>query len=318
MILSSYQFYPNSISSAAGALPLGPRDEALREPFGRSSVDASRSAMEAQARRLLGAELRFVPHPSFDDPAAYPVILGPGPAVSEGADPHPDPLLTREEEAHLFRKMNFLKHRAARLRDAINPVEAAADLDLIEALQGEAQAVKNQIVRANLRLVLSMVKRVIRPGQDIAELLSDGFLALIRAVEKFDFSRGNKFSTYASWAILHNLSRDSSKNRRRDRLVTGHAAMLEFAHDYRHDTRPREAEQERLREAVRGLLGRLDDRERTIIVGRFGLEGAGEKTLAQLGAELGITKERVRQIEARARDKLLKLAQAEEFEPLAS
>jgi RNA polymerase primary sigma factor len=66
------------------------------------------------------------------------------------------------------------------------------------------------------------------------------------------------------------------------------------------------------------MLGRLDGRERTIIVGRFGLEGAREKTLAQLGTELGITKERVRQIEARARDKLLKLTRGEKFEPVAS
>jgi RNA polymerase primary sigma factor len=82
--------------------------------------------------------------------------------------------------------------------------------------------------------------------------------------------------------------------------------------------RPREAEQERLREAVRGLLGRLNARERTIIVGRLGLEGARQKTLGQLGAELGITKERVRQIEVRARDKLRKLAAGEKFELLAS
>jgi RNA polymerase primary sigma factor len=263
------------------------------------------------------------------------MILGPAPASSSGSvaprvkppaslSSYPtaldaDPLLTREQEAHLFRKMNFLKHRAARLRAAIDPAEAEpSDLDLIEALQGEAEAIKNEVVRANLRLVLSLVKKLIRPNQDFAELVSDGFVALIRAVERFDVSRGYKFSTYASWAILNTFSRDSPRNRRRDRLVTGHDAMLEFAPDYRNDTRPREAEQDRLRGAVRGMLGRLDDRERTIIVGRFGLGGAREKTLAQLGAELGITKERVRQIESRARDKLLELAKGEKFELLAS
>jgi RNA polymerase primary sigma factor len=215
--------------------------------------------------------------------------------------------------------MNFLKHQAVRLRDAINPAEAEpADLDLIEALQGEALAVRNRIVRANLRLVLSLTRGLIRPGQDLAELVSDGFVALLRAVERFDVSRGYKFSTYASWAILNSFSRDSQRNRRRDRLVTGHGASLEFAPDHRNDPRPREEEQERLRDAVRGMLGRLDGRERTIIVGRFGLEGAREKTLAQLGTELGITKERVRQIEARARDKLLKLTRGEKFEPVAS
>jgi RNA polymerase primary sigma factor len=66
------------------------------------------------------------------------------------------------------------------------------------------------------------------------------------------------------------------------------------------------------------MLGRLNDRERTIIVSRYGLEGASEKTLDQLGSELGVTGERVRQIEARARDKLRKLAAGETFELLAS
>jgi len=80
-----------------------------------------------------------------------------------------DPLLTREQEAHLFRKMNFLKHQAARLRSAINPTKAkAADLDRVEALLGAALAVKNQIIRANLRLVVSLVKKRIHPNRDFA------------------------------------------------------------------------------------------------------------------------------------------------------
>ena len=68
----------------------------------------------------------------------------------------------------------------------------------VERLLGEALAIRAQIVRANLRLALSLVKKLIRPDQDFAELVSDGFVALIRAVERFDFSRGYKFSTYAS------------------------------------------------------------------------------------------------------------------------
>jgi RNA polymerase primary sigma factor len=79
----------------------------------------------------------------------------------------------------------------------------------------------------------------------------------------------------------------------------------------------RRTQQERRPEALRGMLDRLDDRERTIIVSRFGLEGTRQKTLAQLGKELGITKERVRQLETRARDKLSKSAEQQMSDPLA-
>src|SRR5581483_3907336 len=119
-----------------------------------------------------------------------------------------DPLLTREQEAHLFRKMNYLKYRASKVREQIDPARArTADLDEVERLQEEALAVKNQIIRANLRLVVSIAKRHVGPSNNFFELVSDGNMSLIRAVEKFDFSRGNKFSTYASWAIMKNFAR---------------------------------------------------------------------------------------------------------------
>ncbi len=127
-------------------------------------------------------------------------------------------------------------------------------------------------------------------------------MSLIRAVEKFDFSRGNKFSTYASWAIMKNFARTiPEENYRRDRFVTGHEEMFEAAADNRTDEHEYESALKRMQEAVKGMLGRLDDRERKIIISRFGLGGASEQTLEQLGRELGITKERVRQIESRAR-----------------
>jgi RNA polymerase primary sigma factor len=334
MTLGSPCLDPDRVSAAIVAVPIGSQDEAPLEPSGMSPVDLSRTLTEVRARRLLETRIEFVPHPSFDDPATYPTILGPTPACSAGRDLtrvktpaglspflgalYGDPLLTREQEAHLFRELNFLKHQAAWLRSALDPVRVrAADLDYVEALQTEALAVKNRIIRANLRLVVSLVKNLSRPGQDFAELVSDGYLAMIRAIEKFDFSRGYKFSTYASWAIMNDLSRASRKNHRRDLFVTGYEEMLEAAPDYRDDACLRETEQERCQEAIRGLLGRLDDRERKIVVGRFGLEGTRPKTLNQLSEELGITMERVRQIETRARDKLRKIAKAEQLDLVA-
>jgi RNA polymerase sigma factor (sigma-70 family) len=311
---------------------LGVSADNLARQFGRTRSSIYRILNETRARRLLEVKLECVPHASFDDRAAEAVILGPMP-VPEGARAprkarppkglppylaslYEVPLLTREQEMHLFRKMNFLKHRAATLRATLDPARAkSAELDKIERFQEEALAVKNQIIRANLRLVVSIAKRHVGPSNNFFELVSDGNMSLIRAVEKFDFSRGNKFSTYASWAIMKNYARSiPEENFRRDRFVTGHEEMFEAAADTRTDEHEYESSLKRMQEAIKGMLGRLDDRERRIIISRFGLGGVHEQTLEQLGRELGITKERVRQIESRAQTKLRRIASEEKLD----
>jgi RNA polymerase primary sigma factor len=306
--------------------------ELLAGQFGRTRSSIYRVVNEMRARRILGVKLEYMPHPSFDDPAARDAILGPLPVPADGKAPrrtkppkglppylsdlYENPLLSREQESHLFRKMNYLKFLANRLRERIEPTRArTADLDEIERLQEEALAVKNQVIRANLRLVVSIAKRHVGPSNNFFELVSDGNMSLIRAVEKFDFARGNKFSTYASWAIMKNFARTiPEENYRRDRFVTGHEEMFEAAADTRTDEHEYESAQKRNQEAVKGMLGRLDERERRIIISRFGINGASEQTLEQLGRELGITKERVRQIESRAQEKLRKIAIEEKLD----
>jgi RNA polymerase sigma factor (sigma-70 family) len=306
--------------------------EVLAGRFGRTRSSIYRVINEMRARRLLEARLEYMPHPSFDDPAVEAEIVGPVPEPADGrparrtkppkglppylASLYDVPLLAREQEMHLFRKMNFLKYEANRLRDAVDPARAkTVELDRIEALQEEALAVKNQIIRANLRLVVSIAKRHVGPSNNFFELVSDGNMSLIRAVEKFDYARGNKFSTYASWAIMKNFARTiPEENYRRDRFVTGHEEMFEAAADNRTDEHEYESALKRMQDAVKGMLGRLDDRERRIIISRYGLGGASEQTLEQLGRELGITKERVRQIESRAQEKLRKIASEEKLD----
>jgi RNA polymerase sigma factor (sigma-70 family) len=305
--------------------------EFLARQFERTRSSIYRVVNEMRAYRILDVKLEHMPHPSFQDPSARESILGPMPAVDgkllrktkapKGLPPYlcslyEVPLLAREQEAHLFRKMNFLKYEAGRLRDALDPTRAkTAELDEIERLQEEALAVKNQIIRANLRLVVSIAKRHVGPSNNFFELVSDGNMSLIRAVEKFDYARGNKFSTYASWAIMKNFARTiPEENYRRDRFVTGHEEMFEAAADNRTDEHEYESSLKRMQEAVKGMLGRLDDRERRIIVCRYGLNGSSEHTLEQLGRELGITKERVRQIESRAQDKLRRFANEEKLD----
>jgi RNA polymerase primary sigma factor len=306
--------------------------EKLADQFDRTRSSIYRVLNEMRALRLMESKLEFMPHPSFEDPANRDEILGPVPDPLDGKSPRKTkapkglppylaslyevPLLSREQEGHLFRKMNYLRFLASKLRDSIEPAKAkTSDLDEVERLQDEALAVKNQIISANLRLVVSIAKRHVGPSNDFFHLVSDGNMSLIRAVEKFDYARGNKFSTYASWAIMKNFARTiPEESYRRDRFVTGHEEMFEAAADNRTDEHEYENAQKRMQEAVKGMLGQLDDRERRIITSRYGINGASEQTLEQLGKELNITKERVRQIEARTLEKIRKFASEEKLD----
>jgi RNA polymerase primary sigma factor len=309
----------------------------LAKQHGRPSSVIERAINEGRAIRILEQKLETMYDPSFDAEDAEKVILAPlpqapharqGGIVKPPADIPPylaslytdTPLLTREQEAHLFRKMNYLKHRALKLRETLDPSHArSAELDKIERFQAEALVVKNQIIRSNLRLVVSIAKKRVGPTNNFFELVSDGNMSLIRAVEKFDFSRGFKFSTYASWAIMKNFARTIPEEKtRRDRYVTGHDEMFDSAADHRSDERETESDHRRNQETVRGMLGRLNDRERQILVSRYGLNGSTEMTLEQLGRELGITKERVRQIESRAQEKLRHFALEQHLDPTAA
>jgi RNA polymerase primary sigma factor/RNA polymerase sigma factor len=227
------------------------------------------------------------------------------------------PLLTREQEGHLFRKFNYLKYKAAKLRGQLDPAQAKSSLmDQIEGLYEDVIALKNQIVRANLRLVVSIAKRHVAQADNFFELVSDGNMSLMRAVEKFDFARGNKFSTYASWAIMKNFARTiPDEHRHRDRFRTSHSDMFYSTEEPRTDQYEQESAQSQRESQVGKILERLDEREQKIIISRFGLDHGHEpQTLKEVGAQMGVTKERVRQLEARALTKLRVAAHEEKID----
>jgi RNA polymerase sigma factor (sigma-70 family) len=227
------------------------------------------------------------------------------------------PLLSRDQEVHLFRKMNYLKYKASELRTVMEPSRPNGRLmTRIERLYDEAVATKNRIISANLRLVVSIAKRRMGPAHTFFELVSDGNMSLIRAVERFDYARGYKFSTYATWAIIKNFARTiPNENRQQDRFRTSHAKALAVAEEKRTSWYEQESAQLERKAQVRKMLKRLDDRERRIIVARFGLiPGEEPLTLKQTGDRMGVTKERIRQIVARALDKLRRAAQEERID----
>jgi RNA polymerase primary sigma factor len=311
----------------------GESAEALSRKFCRSKTVVYNIINEMRARRILELPLDFIPNETFEQPAVEKKILAPLPAPEtpvkkvrgpSGLPPYlmslyEVPLLTREQEYHLFRQFNYLKYKATKLREKLNPASARASLmDEIEALYDQAVKVKNEIVQANLRLVVSIAKRHVSASEDFFALVSDGNMSLIRAVEKFDFSRGNKFSTYASWAIMKNYARTiPDEYKRRDRFRTSQDEMFQAAQDNRGDQLRAESGQRLRVEQVEKILSHLDERERMIIVSRYGLDHSREPlTLKEVGSEMGVTKERIRQIEARALDKARQAAEEEHIELL--
>jgi RNA polymerase primary sigma factor len=298
--------------------------DTLAKRFGRTRTSVYRVINETRAERLLEQPLEYIPHPSFDDPSLEGEILAPMPGLEEfeqkkremrvPKDVQPElsslydnPLLNKEQEQHLFRKMNFLKYKAARLREGLDPTRARIqDLKQIEELQEQAADIKELLIACNMRLVASIAKRHSGQTDNYFELLSDGNMSLLRAVEKFDFGRGNKFSTYASWAIMKNFARSIPEEKhRRERYLTGHEELFDAAPDNRTDEQECLASAEQAANRVNRLLEYLDPRERQIIRMRAGLDnGTKAMTLEEIGQELGITKERVRQLNVRIMKKL--------------
>ena len=301
------------------------RRPALMKPPAGAVERGCATAVSAWARTLQAQSIQFVPSPEFDAADADERILNPilsGPLrqpvtltrcrVPDELPPYlaslfETPLLTREGEQVLFRKMNYLKYQAQKLLRKINPDTAsAAQLDRIARLLELAGQLKNEIVQANLRLVVSIAKkRVTRAGEDLFDLISDGNLSLMRAVDKFDYTRGFKFSTYASWAITNNFTRSIAGQRRdRRRYQTDRGDLLGVV-DMRPTEEPARDHSRFIRSRIEHMLASLDERERAILRERYGLSDHGQpQTLMQIGHRFGLSKERIRQLAAQAMFKL--------------
>ena len=231
------------------------------------------------------------------------------------------PLLSAEEEIELAKNMEagaVAKEKIAILKsreENATEEELAEIKEEIKNLQKDLDAgdeAKKRLAEANLRLVVSIAKRYVGRGMLFLDLIQEGNLGLIKAVEKFDYRKGYKFSTYATWWIRQAITRAIADQARTIRIPvhmveTINKLIRVSRHFIQDDNVPVPADAAAftlLKEQLEEVLGTLTEREQKVLTLRFGLEDGRARTLEEVGKEFNVTRERIRQIEAKALRKL--------------
>ena len=284
------------------------------------------------------------------------------------------PLLSADEEIELAQKMEagsvavekipLLKERLAETGEEQEKEDIQAEIKALQLDVDRGSDAKKRLAEANLRLVVSIAKRYVGRGMLFLDLIQEGNLGLIKAVEKFDYRKGYKFSTYATWWIRQAITRAIADQARTIRIPVHMVETInklirvsrQLLQELGREPTPEEIAEEMkmpvervreilkisqepvsletpigeeedshlgdfikddnvpvpadaaaftlLKEQLEEVLGTLTEREQKVLTLRFGLEDGRARTLEEVGKEFNVTRERIRQIEAKALRKL--------------